>query len=288
MKKTFTHKDFTAEFTNKNGYFALTGDIAGVTGAVGNKIADIEPRLKLVDALHLSDCRTGEPMHAKANALYFAKEILKSESKYTLNTLTNHLRITEDKAKELVGFVDKLSIYRHEAKNVSGYDTKIAETEKQIDAFFEELKKQWAEEAKEVYKIVEELPEDLTNYEELEEFDPEEVECPEKIRALADHLGINPALVEELSDNRFEAQGSEYLVVNDYEADELWEEDIENFIDDCILPELPEQYQSYFDYEKFKRDAKMDGRGHSLAKYDGMERENRDPETNELYFIYKN
>lgn len=63
----------------------------------------------------------------------------------------------------------------------------------------------------------------------------------------------------------------EYLVVTDSEADDLWDLDLENYIDDCILYELPEQYRSYFDRERWKADARIDGRGHSLNRYDGSE-----------------
>ncbi len=63
----------------------------------------------------------------------------------------------------------------------------------------------------------------------------------------------------------------EWLVVTDDEADDLWDEDLENFIDECVLHELPERYQCYFDREKFKNDCKIDGRAHSLGRYDGSE-----------------
>lgn len=66
---------------------------------------------------------------------------------------------------------------------------------------------------------------------------------------------------------------SDYLVLTDDEADQMWDEYLENYIDDCILPELPEQYRCYFDNESFKDDARTDGRGHSLASYDGVEKE---------------
>lgn len=67
--------------------------------------------------------------------------------------------------------------------------------------------------------------------------------------------------------------GGEYLVLTDEEADELWDEYLEQYIDDCILPEVPESSQQYFNREAWKRDARVDGRGHTISPYDGNETE---------------
>ena len=75
------------------------------------------------------------------------------------------------------------------------------------------------------------------------------------------------------SENIYTIGNIEYLVVDDDEGDELWDEYLDNYIDDCVLHELPEQYQQYFDDEKFKQDCRFDGRAHSLATYDGSEDE---------------
>lgn len=77
----------------------------------------------------------------------------------------------------------------------------------------------------------------------------------------------------EIEDTRqdYETSDGEYLVVTDDEADELWDESLDNYIDECILHELPEQYRDFFDSEKWKDYAKSDGREHSLARYDGDE-----------------
>lgn len=63
----------------------------------------------------------------------------------------------------------------------------------------------------------------------------------------------------------------EYLVLTDEEADKRWDEDLDNYIDDCILPEVHETARKYFDRETWKSDAREDGRGHSLNRYDGAE-----------------
>ena len=75
-------------------------------------------------------------------------------------------------------------------------------------------------------------------------------------------------------------------VYTDEEADEVWEESMDNYIEECVLNELPEQYRQYFDDEKFKRDCSFDGRGHGLSSYDGEEHEVKIDDT--WYYIYKN
>lgn len=79
--------------------------------------------------------------------------------------------------------------------------------------------------------------------------------------------------VEIDSNNRVTVQGIEYLAGTDREMDEAWDEDLENYIDECILPDLPETARRYFDNEAWKRDARHDGRAHSLNRYDGSEEE---------------
>lgn len=96
-------------------------------------------------------------------------------------------------------------------------------------------------------------------------------------------LGLNQGLtiietLEEIEvsshDNcLLEYAGNYYLVGGDEAMDEAWDESLENYIDECILPELPEIYQKYFDNEAFKKDCWSDGRAHSLNRYDGGEAE---------------
>jgi antirestriction protein len=62
-------------------------------------------------------------------------------------------------------------------------------------------------------------------------------------------------------------------VLTDDEADQRWEDSLDSYLDDCILPELPDMAQAYFDSEAWKRDARIDGRAHSISHYDGEEYE---------------
>lgn len=85
--------------------------------------------------------------------------------------------------------------------------------------------------------------------------------------------------------NTYEYYREEYLVLTDSEADDEWDSALDNYIDECILPEIPDHLQNYFDEEKWKQDAKYDGRGQSLATYDGCE---YDEEVNgTTYYIYR-
>ncbi len=90
--------------------------------------------------------------------------------------------------------------------------------------------------------------------------------------ALMLELSINEIEdIEENDNNQWTVQGVDYLAGTDDEMDEAWDEELENYIDECILPDVPENVRMYFDNEKWKDDARMDGRGHALNRYDGGE-----------------
>lgn len=113
----------------------------------------------------------------------------------------------------------------------------------------------------------------------------------EKIIALGKHLDLTPTEANEdieqssYDDCIYSYSGTEYLVCTDEEADERWDEELEYYIDECIICELPKAYKDYFDRESWKSDAKCDGRGYSLGRYDGIEHE--EIVNNTYYYIYK-
>lgn len=113
------------------------------------------------------------------------------------------------------------------------------------------------------------------------------METETRIKALAKHLecGIDDLNESSHDDQTIECGKQEYLVVTDEEADDVWDERLESYIDECILPRLPEHVQMYFDNEKWKEDAKMDGRGHSISSYDGGEDEIEID--NEMLYIFR-
>lgn len=97
----------------------------------------------------------------------------------------------------------------------------------------------------------------------------------DKIKALSKYLECNKKEIKASSydGNIFEHFGAEYLVVTDDEADNLWEESLDSYLEDCVYPELTGNLCKYFDEEAWKSDARYDGRGHSLSPYDGEENE---------------
>lgn len=85
--------------------------------------------------------------------------------------------------------------------------------------------------------------------------------------------------VEELHDGpygygaTYEVDGQEWAVLTAAEADDAWDEALDSYLDDCLLPELPEVARYYFNRETWKRDARLDGRAHAISHYDGEEHE---------------
>jgi hypothetical protein len=97
----------------------------------------------------------------------------------------------------------------------------------------------------------------------------------ERIEALADHLELTGDewndITEGYDETILEYGQQEYMVLTDDEANDRWEESLDSYIEECIIPELPEHLKYYFDDEAWKRDARYDGRGHCLSSYDGCE-----------------
>ena len=119
---------------------------------------------------------------------------------------------------------------------------------------------------------------------------PIEDEPDPRIAALRAHLELEPEEYDDIeegySNTVFEVGQAEYLVLTDDEADALFDEMLDQYIDDCVLTEMPDNLHFYFDDEKFKRDVRIsDGRGHTIASYDGAE--NEEVADGEYYFIYR-
>jgi len=110
---------------------------------------------------------------------------------------------------------------------------------------------------------------------------------PEKVLALCLEDGLTPNDLDSITenDNYFEIGNRQRLIVTDEEAEEIWDNYLEQYIDDCVLCKSPKEYRNYFDNEAFKRDCQIDGRAHSLATYDGSEQTQSINGTN--YYIYR-
>lgn len=124
--------------------------------------------------------------------------------------------------------------------------------------------------------------------------EPADLDTPERVRALLAHLNLDdPDDLEELSYGLFgmgvsyRGGGGDYAVMTDDEADAAWEESLDSYLDEVVIPEVPDEIGRYFDREQWKEDARYDGRGQSLSSYDGDEHEVEDPETGETFYIYR-
>ena len=125
------------------------------------------------------------------------------------------------------------------------------------------------------------LEPDFSNVDEETTEEEQEEQRAEAIKEVTDELDN---IVEDY-DNRFSYYNEEYLVLTDSEADDMEDQQLDNYIDECIMPEIPEHLQNYFDDEAWKRDARMDGRGHIISTYDGCEYEEKVNDT--WYYIYR-
>ncbi len=262
MKKTVRHPKFTAVLSTEDGYFSFTGDIEGWSGAVGDEIVKIYPELELAEKMHLAEIGTGKPMHAFANAEHFRREIEgKEDSEYEeselLAQLKSHLRCPDSMLQD----------YLNHAKGIE-----------------EELVDLWQDQWEELEDLIEDLEVNLT-----EEFiDPyvgnvllteyeevlQEFEHPNEASALAKYLNVDVSLVEELgfTDFTYSYGGREYLCCEYKVAVAKAEDCIRNYVDDCVLSELPEIYRDFFDVERFVMTClDTDGVAHNLSTYDGEE-----------------
>jgi len=113
----------------------------------------------------------------------------------------------------------------------------------------------------------------------------------DRILALGNHLGLtysemyDDIIKVRYGDYNYEYGNQEYLVMTDCEANILYDECLSNYIEECILPELPKGYRKYFDNDAWKEDVAIDGREHWLASYDG--REYCKEVNGETYYIYR-
>lgn len=92
--------------------------------------------------------------------------------------------------------------------------------------------------------------------------------------------------ITEIDDSSFSWHNEEYEVLTDEEADVRCNEELDSYLDECVLAFAPEEvFVRYFDRDSWKRDARYDGRGIAIAKYDGNE--NEETVNGETFYIYR-
>lgn len=143
------------------------------------------------------------------------------------------------------------------------------------DEEFENALRNWEEGNNDRDEVV---PEDFVYIDETDETDAY------RVLALMMHLDDFDASVTVHRNGQLEVGNREWLVLTDSEADDAYERDLDSYIDDCM--EIPDHIRPYFDEEKWKHDARINGdRGQSLARYDGHE---YDESTNEgTFYIFR-
>lgn len=279
MKQTFRGKKFTATFTDENGYYSLTGHVNGASGAVGAQLVELEKLFTPLELLHLCDVETGVPMHAWANAEYYARQGQNGAAAAAL-----HLDIENKRELFLVqSFINELLHGTPEALEEIKAD--IAQIWKErifdIDDDLEQLADKYAPENRpEFVEPIDENGEVLPAYADID------IDELERRTALARFLNCNINDVEPVrhSETEFEAEGNEWLVMTETEADDAARESIRSFIDDCL--DIPENIRPYFDEDRYIDDVLLaDGRGHVLNSWDGSE--NEESGIDETFFIYR-
>ena len=115
----------------------------------------------------------------------------------------------------------------------------------------------------------------------------ENFDRPDAVHALCLMLEsrIKDVKTIEEEDNRITVCGIEYLCGDDEEMDEEYEEYLVNYIDDCVLCDIPQIYRKYFDTDKFIADCSYDGRGNELNLWDSSELEYTLNDT--TYYAYR-
>ncbi len=265
MKITYRRPRFTVTFTDEDGYFSLTGDCQGAGGAVGDKVAYIDPAFEPLNVMHLANAETGEPMHGLANANYFIEQGETGKAQATLRCNDEVFRMY-------------LERYRAERDSRPTAQTNChlvegahLEAVKALDAVKDMLRLIWKHQARKARACADTLPRNPAGgYHEPAPDEFDEFDNPGKAHALARLIDSAPDEIEEDGD-LFTAYGREYLVLDDNEADEAQEAELDNYLEEHVLPELQGSLATYFDGERWKEDAKQDGRGHILGRYDGEE-----------------
>jgi len=140
------------------------------------------------------------------------------------------------------------------------------------------------------FKSIVAKAQDIINEEEKEKEEQSEM-LEQKKQALAQHLDTvlqNPEREIRVSDDddcEFLAAGGVYLVLTNDEANQKWEESLNDYIIEVMMPDPAAPIPAYFNAETWKRDARAEGRGAFIARYDGVEH-GEDVSSTEFY-IYR-
>jgi hypothetical protein len=83
--------------------------------------------------------------------------------------------------------------------------------------------------------------------------------------------GIEISDIEEISEDEFIVDGETWRIMSEPDYQVYSDEIINEYIDECVLPEIPEYLQSYFDADAYIRDIDYAGdRDGLVAPHDGV------------------
>lgn len=258
----------TIEFRDQNGMeeLSFTGDIGTSSGQCQDNIKPATKAqrqlLKLWKRYHLNGMSAGTPEQNKA--------IVRVKDR----SYDNLVRVLKEKGLLTVKYNGKPYTYGHGWI----YQTLPVDIHSQIDTLIETIQ---AEETARAGKQLSELSDDelLEVITEQTNFTDRDAELAAAFVRMLD-LSEDDLQDIEINDARATVQGVEYIAGDDSEMDSEWDSELDNYLD-----EWEESKSPYFDTEAWKRDARMDGRGHALNRYNGDELEQKINDT--WYYAYR-
>jgi hypothetical protein len=259
MKKELSFVDanknrVTVEIRINNGKFSMSGDMGGSCGQIYDSIEPAtsgqEDLLDLWKKYHLNDMKSGTPRqmelvkglpYVEACAVLerenLLEDILPDGKKYIYGTGW----LTEELPEDIEDLVEEVAETINEEEEERRGETLISDLD-----------------IEEAYSIIAEVSDDDAD----------------EIYAICLLFELTANEIEDIAiegNNRICVQGVDYLFGTDDEMDEQWEIELDNYLQEFVYPELSGYLERYFDDEAWKRDAKYDGRAHSLNRYDGGE-----------------
>lgn len=269
MKKELSFVDanknkVTVGITINDGKFSMSGDMGRSCGQIYDSIEPAtESQKDLLDLwkkYHLNDMKPGTPRqmelvkglpYVEACAVLerenLLEDILPNGEKYIYGTGW----LTEELPEDIEDLVEEVIESIKEEEDERRGDTLIADLE-----------------VEEAYSIIEEVSDDDAD----------------EIYAICLLFELTANEIDDIAiegNNRICVQGVDYLFGTDDDMDTLWDAELDNYLEEIIYPELSGNLAQYFDDEAWKRDARMDGRAHSLNRYDGGEEY---VEVNKVYY----
>jgi hypothetical protein len=259
MKKELSFVDanknkVTVGITINDGKFSMSGDMGRSCGQIYDSIEPAtESQKDLLDLwkkYHLNDMKAGTPRqmelvkglpYVEACAVLERENLLEDILPDGKEYIYGSGWLTEELPEDIEDLVEEVAESIEEEEGERRGETLISDLD-----------------IEEAYSIIDDVSND----------------DPDEIYAICLLFELTANEIEDIAiegNNRICVQGVDYLFGTDDEMDEQWEIELDNYLQEIIYPELSGHLQNYFDDEAWKRDAKYDGRAHSLNRYDGGE-----------------